>query len=102
MIGKLIITAIILGGGAFLLLSDNFEEYISPYANAAASDIEDMKNDPAVQTKFHQALDVIYENISKIKFSLNDFLGINCYYKSMYIPSFLSSTVYVWSFTPFK
>ena len=43
MIGKLIITAIILGGGAFLLLSDNFEEYISPYANAAASDIEDMK-----------------------------------------------------------
>ena len=73
MIGKLIITAIILGGGAFLLLSDSFEEYISPYANAAASDIEDMKNDPAVQTKFHQALDVIYENISKIKFSLNDF-----------------------------
>jgi len=55
------------------LLSDNFEEYISPYANAAASDIEDIKNDPAVQTKFHQALDVIYENISKIKFSLNDF-----------------------------
>ena len=43
MIGKLIITAIILGGGAFLLLSDNFEEYISPYDNAAASDIEDMK-----------------------------------------------------------
>jgi len=40
MIGKLIITAIILGGGAFLLLSDNIEEYISPYANAAASDIE--------------------------------------------------------------
>jgi len=73
MIGKLIITAIILGGGAFLLLSDNFEEYISPYANAAASDIEDIKNDPAVQTKFHQALEVIYENISKINFSLNDF-----------------------------
>ena len=32
MIGKLIITAIILGGGAVLLLSDNFDEYISPYA----------------------------------------------------------------------
>jgi len=46
MIGKLIITAIILGGGAFLLLSDNFEEYVSPYASAAASDIENMKNDP--------------------------------------------------------
>ena len=66
MIAKLIITAIILGGGAFLLLSDNFEEYISPYANAAASDIEDIKNDPAVQTKFYQALDAIYENMSKI------------------------------------
>jgi len=37
------------------------------------TDIEDIKNDPAVQTKFHQALDVMYENISKIKFSLNDF-----------------------------
>ena len=59
MIGKLVITAIILGGGAFLLLSDNFEEYVSPYANAAASDIENMKNDPAVQAKFYQALDTI-------------------------------------------
>ena len=73
MIGKLIITVIILGGGAFLLLSDNFEEYVSPYANAAASDIENMKNDPAVQAKFHQALDIIYENLAKIKFSLSDF-----------------------------
>ena len=73
MIGKLILTAIILGGGAILLLSDSFEEYISPYASAAANDIENMKNDPAVQTKFHQVLDVIYENISKIKFSLSDF-----------------------------
>ena len=73
MIGKLIITAIILGGGAFLLLSDNFEEYISPYANAAASDIENVKNDPAVQAKFYQALDLIYENLAKIKFSLSDF-----------------------------
>jgi len=73
MIGKLIITAIVLGGGAFLLLSDNFEEYVSPYASAAASDIENMKNDPAVQAKFHQALDTIYENLAKIKFSLSDF-----------------------------
>ena len=73
MIAKLIITAIILGGGAFLLLSDSFEEYISPYANAAASDIENIKNDPVVQTKFHQALDTIYENLAKIKFSLSDF-----------------------------
>ena len=73
MIGKLILTAIILGGGAFVLLSDSFDEYISPYANAAASDIENMKNDPAIQAKFSQALDTIYENLSKIKFSLSDF-----------------------------
>ena len=73
MIGKLIITAIILGGGAFLLLSDNFEGYVSPYASAAASYIENMKNDPAVQAKFYQALDIIYENLANIKLSLNDF-----------------------------
>ena len=73
MIGKLIITAIILGGGAFLLLSDNFEEYVTPYASAAASDIENMKNDPAVQAKFYQALDIIYENLAEIKFSVSDF-----------------------------
>ena len=73
MIGKLVITAIVLGGGAFLLLSDNFEEYVSPYASAAASDIENMKNDPVVQAKFYQALDIIYENLSKITFSVSDF-----------------------------
>ena len=73
MIGKLIITAIILGGGAFLLLSDNFEEYVSPYASAAANDIENMKNDPAVQAKFHQALDTIYKNLAEMKFSVSDF-----------------------------
>ena len=73
MIGKLVITAIVLGGGAFLLLSDNFEEYVSPYANAAASDIEDIKNDPAVQAKFYQTLDTIYENLAEINFSISDF-----------------------------
>jgi hypothetical protein len=73
MIGKLILTAIILGGGAFLLLSDSFEEYISPYADAAVSDIENIKNDPVVQTKFNQVLETIYENLAKIKFSLSDF-----------------------------
>jgi len=72
-IGKLVITAIILGCGAFLLLSDNFEEYVSPYANAAVSDIVNMKNDPAVQAKFYQALDTIYENLAEIKFSVSDF-----------------------------
>ena len=73
MIGKLIITAIVLGGGAFLLLSDNFEEYVSPYASAAANYIENMKNDPAVQAKFYQTLDTIYENLAEIKFSVSDF-----------------------------
>ena len=73
MIGKLILMALILGGGAFLLLSDGFEGFISPYANAAVSDIENMKNDPAIQTKFSQAPDAIYENLSKIKFSFSDF-----------------------------
>ena len=75
MIGKLVITAIVLGSGAFLLLSDGFEEYISPYANAAASDIENMKNDPVVQAKFYQALDTIYENLAKMKFSVSDFFS---------------------------
>ena len=73
MIGKLVITAIVLGSGAFLLLPDNFEEYVSPYARAAATGIENMKNDPAVQAKFYQALDIIYENLAEIKFSVSDF-----------------------------
>ena len=73
MIGKLILTVLVIGGGAFLLLSDNFEGFISPYADAAASDIENMKNDPAVQAKFYQALDIIYENLAEIKFSVSDF-----------------------------
>ena len=73
MIGKLILTVLILGGGAFLLLSDSFEEFISPYAGATASDIENIKNDPVIQAKFSQALETIYENLAKIKFSLSDF-----------------------------
>ena len=73
MIGKLIFTALILGGGAFLLLSDSFEQFISPYADATASDIENIKNDPAIQAKFSQTLDTIYENLAMIKFSLSDF-----------------------------
>jgi len=74
MIGKLILTAIIIGGGAFLLLSDSFEEYISPYADAATYDIENIKNDSEIQSKFQQGLDVIYEKFSTIKFSLSDLL----------------------------
>ena len=73
MIRKLIFTALILGGGAVLLLSDSFEQFISPYADATASNIENIKNDPAIQAKFSQTLDTIYENLAKIKFSLSDF-----------------------------
>ena len=73
MIGKLILAVLVIGGGAFLLLSDGFEEFISPYADATASDIENIKNDPVVQTKFNQVLETIYENLAKIKFSLSDF-----------------------------
>ena len=75
MIGKLILTAIIIGGGAFLLLSDSFEEYISSYADVAVHDIENIKNDPEVQSKFQQTLDTIYEKFSTIKFSLTDFMA---------------------------
>ena len=76
MIGKLILTAIIIGGGAFLLLSDSFEEFIAPYADATAVDIENMKNDPVIQTKFNQILENIYENFTAIKFSLDDFFSV--------------------------
>ena len=44
MIGKLILTAIILGGGAFFLFSDSFGEFVGSYASAASSDIEDLKD----------------------------------------------------------
>ena len=73
MIGKLILTTIIISGGAFLLLSDSFEEFIAPYADATAVDIENMKNDPVIQTKFNQMLEIIYQNFTGIKFSLTDF-----------------------------
>ena len=73
MIGKLVITAIVLGGGAILLLSDGFEEYIGPYASAAASDIENLKNDPVVQNKVNHIIEVIYEKLVSIKLSLGDF-----------------------------
>ena len=76
MIGKLVLTTIIIGGGAFLLLSDSFEEFIAPYAGATAADIENMKNDPVIQTKFNQMLETIYENFTTIKFSLTDFFRV--------------------------
>ena len=77
MIGKLILTAIILGGGAFMLLSDDFLEFITPYAGAAATDIENMKNDPATQAKFNNALEIIYEKLDDVKFSFSDLIKNN-------------------------
>ncbi len=74
MLGKLIITAIILGGGAFVLLSVSFEEYVGPYASATATDIENLKNDPAVQDKVNQVIEVIYEKFISLKSSLVDFI----------------------------
>ena len=76
MIGRLFLTAVIIGGGAFLLLSDSFEEFIAPYAGAATTDIENMKNDPAIQTKFNQIHESISKNFTTIKFSLNDFFSV--------------------------
>ena len=76
MIGKLSLTAVIISGGAFLLLSDSFEEFIAPYAGATAADIENMKNDPEIQTKFQHGLNTIYEKFSMIKFSLTDFFRV--------------------------
>tara|TARA_B100000745_G_scaffold6417_1_gene5368 strand:- start:456 stop:680 length:225 start_codon:yes stop_codon:yes gene_type:complete len=73
MIGKIILTIMILGGGAILLFSDGFEEYIGPYASAAASDIENLKNDPVVQNKVNHIIEVIYEKLVSIKLSLGDF-----------------------------
>jgi hypothetical protein len=70
---KLIITAIILGGGVFLLLSDSFEEFIGPYASATANDIENLKNDPVIQDKVSQIFEIIYEKLTILKSSLSDF-----------------------------
>ena len=77
MIAKLILTAIILGGGAFMLLSDDFLEFITPYAGAAATDIENMKNDPAIQTKFNNAFEIIYEKLTDVKLSFSELIKNN-------------------------
>ena len=77
MIRKLILTAIILGGGAFMLLSDDFLEFITPYAGAAATDIENMKNDPAIQTKFNNAFEIIYEKLADVKPSFSELIKNN-------------------------
>ena len=73
MIGKLILTAVILGGGAFFLFSDSFEEFIGPYASAASTDIENLKDVPIPSDKINETFEVIYEKFVNLKSSLTDF-----------------------------
>ena len=73
MIGKLILTAIILGSGAFFLFSDSFDEFIGSYASAASSDIENLKDIPIPSDKISETFEVIYEKFISLKLLLNDF-----------------------------
>ncbi len=73
MIGKLILTAVILGSGAFFLFSDSFGEFIGSYASAASSDIEDLKDAHITSDKINKTFEVIYEKFISIKLLLNDF-----------------------------
>ena len=58
--GKLILTAIILGGGAFFLFSDSFDEYIGSYASAASSDIENLKDISISSDKINETFELVY------------------------------------------
>ena len=71
--GKLILTAIILGGGAFFLFSDSFDEYIGSYASAASSDIENLKDISISSDKINETFEVIYEKFISLKILLSDF-----------------------------
>ena len=71
--GKLILTAIILGGGAFFLFSDSFDEYIGSYASAASSDIENLKDIPIPSDKISETFEVCYEKFISLKLLLSEF-----------------------------
>ena len=71
--GKLILTAIILGGGAFFLFSDSFDEYIGAYASAASSDIENLKDISISSDKINETFEVVYEKFISLKLLLSDF-----------------------------
>ena len=71
--GKLILTAIILGGGAFFLFPDSFDEYIGSYASAASSDIENLKDISISSDKINETFEVIYEKFISLKLLLSDF-----------------------------
>ena len=79
MIGKLILTAIILGGGAFFLFSDSFDEFIGSYANAASSDIENLKDIPIPSDKINNTFEVVYEKLTEVKLFVSDFLKISLF-----------------------
>ena len=71
--GKLILTAIILGGGAFFLFSDSFDEYIGSYASAASSDIENLKDISISSDKINETFEVVYEKFISLKLLLDNF-----------------------------
>ena len=79
MIGKLILTAVILGSGAFFLFSDSFEEFIGPYASAASSDIENLKDIPIPTDKINDTFEVVYEKLVGVKLFVSDFLKISLF-----------------------
>ena len=77
--GKIILTVMILGSGAFFLLSDSFEEFIGPYASAASSDIENLKDIPIPSDKINDTFEVVYEKLVEVKLFVSDFLKISLF-----------------------
>ena len=73
--GKIILTVMILGSGAFFLFSDSFDEYIGSYANAASSDIENLKDVPIPSDEINETFEVVYEKFIGLKLLLDDFLN---------------------------
>ena len=71
--GKIILTVMILGSGAFFLFSDSFDEFIGSYANAASSDIENLKDIPIPSDKINDTFEVVYEKFISLKLLLDDF-----------------------------
>ena len=71
--GKIILTVMILGAGAFFLFSDSFDEFIGSYANAASSDIENLKDISIPSDKINEAFEVVYEKFISLKLLLGDF-----------------------------
>jgi hypothetical protein len=73
--GKIILTVMILGSGAFFLFSDSFDEYIGSYANAASSDIENLKDVPIPSDEINETFEVVYEKFISLKLLLSDFFN---------------------------